>query len=65
MEFKLKERSRFICGTTSFELSAGATVRVVQENIKGSQVLIKFGERLIEWYDISILKFFEKQGTQS
>lgn len=59
MKYRLKEDGRFVCGVTSFGLPAGAVVYVRQTDSSGGKVLIDFGERLIDWFDESILSRFE------
>lgn len=59
MQYKLKEDSRFVCGITSFELSAGAVVQVTQTDPVTRKVLIDFGGRLVDWFHESVLSKFE------
>lgn len=60
MQYRLKEDGRFVCGTTSFLLPAGAVVRVTQTDPGTNKVLIDFGGRLVDWFDESVLsKRFE------
>ena len=57
--YKLKEDGRFRCGLTSFGMSAGATVQVTQVDTERNKVLVVFGERLLDWFDESILGRFD------
>lgn len=59
MQYKLKEDCRFVCGMTSFGLSAGAVVQVNQIDASTHKVLIDFGDRLADWFHESILAKFE------
>lgn len=60
MKYRLKEDGRFVCGTTSFGLSAGAVVQVNQIDASAHKVLIDFGGGMVDWFDESVLaKRFE------
>lgn len=59
MKYRLKEDGRFICGVTSFGLSAGAVVEVCQTDASTNKVLIDFGGRMIDWFHETILSKFE------
>lgn len=59
-QYKLKEKMQFRCGVSSFELSQGAIVHVIQKDYGANKVLISFGGRDIDWYSDSILNNFEK-----
>ena len=59
MKFRLKKDSRFICGGTSFGLSAGAVVTVTQTDKSTNKVLIDFGGRMVDWFHESILNQFD------
>ena len=52
--YVLKHEQRFIAGYTSFSLSKGAKVQVTQ--IDKDKVLIDFGSRTMDWYDVSFLQ---------
>ena len=59
MQYKLKEDDRFVCGATSFGLSAGAVVQVTQTDPSTHKVLIDFGGRMVDWFHESVLAKFE------
>ena len=59
MQYKLKADGRFVCGTTSFGLSAGAVVQVTQTDPSTHKVLIDFGGRMVDWFHESVLAKFE------
>lgn len=58
MKYQLKQASRFVCGSTSFGLSAGDIVEVKQHDKANNKVLIDFGNRLIDWFHVSYLDKF-------
>jgi hypothetical protein len=58
MKYQLKQASRFVCGSTSFGLSAGTIVEVKQHDQANNKVLIDFGGRLIDWFHVSYLDQF-------
>jgi hypothetical protein len=53
--YVLKQTTRFVCGITSFELSAGSMVRVTQLDTYNSKVLIEFDDRLVDWFHSSTI----------
>jgi hypothetical protein len=57
-EYKLKEDRRFYVPNTSFGLSAGAPIKVTQVDEATHKVLVDFGDRLIDWFDDSIMTVF-------
>ena len=64
MRYKLKEDDRFVCGSTSFGLSAEAVVEVVQTDPSTRKVLIDFGGRMVDWFHESILTKFEAYNPE-
>lgn len=58
--YVLKDEKRFIVGYKSFSLLKGAKVQVTQ--VDKDKVLIDFGSRRMDWYDVSFLqRHFSKE----
>lgn len=59
-EYILNEDTHFVCGITAFNLKAGAVVKVTQIDVGGKKVLLRFGDRMRDWFPDNILNRFTK-----
>ena len=62
---RLKEGGQFVCGSTSFECSAGKVVFLRQVDERNRKVLLDFGGRLVDWFHVSVLDRFDTPYTTS
>lgn len=57
-KFQLREDKMFFAAEKRFTMPAGATVEIRQVDRNAKQVLLDFGDRIIDWFDDSIVLAF-------
>ncbi len=62
--YRLKLNMRFRVGMTSFELMAGGIATSTQADPENWKILLDFGDRLVDWFHVSVLDNFEEVADE-